>query len=107
MSDSKLQTGSFLPDFCSVRTVFVVILLAQLLAIVLSLANPPYSYENLVDLAMNSLFIQWVALSCTAILCLFRGRFQRYNDHWVATISYGITLTVTFIIAELAWWVLT
>ncbi|MEX2353436.1 MAG: histidine kinase [Gammaproteobacteria bacterium] len=107
MSDSNLHTGSFLPDFCSVRTVFVVILLAQLLAIVLSLANPPYSYDNLVDLAMNSLFIQWVALSCTAILCLFRGQFQRYNDHWVATISYGITLTVTFIIAELAWWVLT
>lgn len=84
----------------------MVILLAELLAIVLSLANPPYSYNHLVDLAMNSLFIQWVALSCTAVLCLFRSQFGQYNDHLVATISYGITLVVTYIIAELAWWAL-
>jgi two-component system sensor histidine kinase AlgZ len=106
MSQNSPYPASFLPDFCSVRAVFVVILLAQLLAIILSLANPPYSYNHLVDLAMNSLFVQWVALSCTAVLCLFRGQFGKYNDHWVATISYGITLIVTFIIAELAWWVL-
>jgi len=106
MNQNRPYPGSFLPDFCNIRTVFVVILLAQLLAIILSLANPPYTYNHLVDLGMNSLFIQWVALSCTAVLCLFRQHFRNYNDHWVATISYGITLAVTFIIAELAWWVL-
>jgi len=106
MPQTQPVTGSFLPDFCSVRTVFVVILLAELLAIILSLANPPYSYNHLVDLAMNSLFIQWVALSCTSVLCLFRRQFNKYNDHWVAAISYGITVIVTFIIAELAWWAL-
>lgn len=97
---------SFLPDFCSARTLFVLILLAELLAITLSMARPPYAGDHLVDLAMNSLFIQWVTLSCTAILCLFRGQFQKYNDHWVAAISYGITLLVTLLIAELTWQIL-
>ena len=84
----------------------MVILLAELLAIILSLAQPPYVYNPLVDLAMYSLFIQWEALSCTAVLCLFRGQFRKVSDHWTAAISYGITLLVTLIIAELAWWVL-
>ena len=61
---------SFLPDFCNVRIVFVAILLGELLAIVLTLA----SYDNLTGqldkLALISLFIQWISLSCIAVLCL-------------------------------------
>jgi len=106
MNTDRQQRGSFLPDFCSARTLFVIILLAELLAIVLSLSRPPYAESRLVDLGMNSLFIQWVSLSCTAVLCLFRKYLCSYNDHWVAAISYGITLAVTYLIAELAWQVL-
>ena len=106
MRQNGLKPATFLPDFCSARTVFVVILLAELLAIVLTLAQPPYLDNLLSDLAMYSLFIQWVALSCTGVLCVSRGRLQHCSDHWAATISYAITLIVTLIIAELAWWIL-
>jgi two-component system sensor histidine kinase AlgZ len=100
------NTRSFLPDFCNARTVFVVILLAELLAIILTLAQPPYVNNPLVDLAMHSLFIQWVALSCTGVLCLLRGRLRQSSDQSAAIISYTATLAITFIIAELAWWIL-
>jgi len=106
MRPDSHKPATFLPDFCNARTVFVVILLAELLAIVLTLAQPPFLDNLLSDLAMYSLFIQWVALTCTGVLCISRGRLRHYSDHWAATISYAITLIVTLIIAELAWWIL-
>ena len=105
MNPSDHTQGSFLPDFCGTRTVFIVILIAELLAIILTLAQPPHLLNHLVDLALYSLFIQWVALSCTAILCIFRQHFTTLDDHWVGIIAYFITLITTFIVTELAWWV--
>jgi two-component system, LytTR family, sensor histidine kinase AlgZ len=106
MSDNRQNQGTFLPDFCNARTVFIIIMLAELLAIIISLAQHPYIYTNVVGLAMNSLFIQWVALTCTGILCIFRRKLQHFNDHWVATISYLITMAISFIVTEIAWYVL-
>jgi two-component system sensor histidine kinase AlgZ len=105
MSSPDQTSGSFLPDFCGARTVFVVVLLAELLAIVLTLSHLPYQRERLVELAMYSLFIQWVALSCIAILCIFRQHLNALKDYQVGVISYLISLFTTFVVAELAWWV--
>lgn len=97
---------SFLPDFCGTRIVFIVVLLAELLAIVLTLAHIQQMNEILFDLALNSLFILWVALSCVATLCLCRPFLNHLSDVWVASLSYLITLLVSVIVTELAWWVM-
>ncbi len=107
MTTTNQNIKSFLPDFCSARTVFVLIMIAELLAIILTLAPPSYIPIYFTDLATNSLFIQWVTLACIGVLCAFRKQFYKYNDHWVATFSYGITILVTFVIAELTWWLVT
>lgn len=100
------DTGvSFLPDFCGARTVFVVVLLAELLAILLTLAQLPYHRQHLVALAMYSLFSQWVALSCIAILCIFRQHLNTLKNYQVVILSYLITQVTTLVVAELAWWV--
>ena len=104
MAAKKRQSASFLPDFCGARTVFVVILVAELLAIVLTLAQPPHVGHQLYNLAMHSLFIQWVALSCITGLCLSQPCLKGLSDYRVASISYGLTLLITFSITELAWW---
>jgi len=98
------EAGSFLPDFCGARTVFVVVLLAELIAITLTLAQLPRQHV-LVALAMYSLFTQWVALSCIAILCIFRRHLNTLPNYKVGVISYLITLLTTLVITELAWWV--
>ena len=103
MSGRRQQT-SFLPDFCGTRIVFVVIILAELLAIILTLAQPPAQADRLFDLAVYSLFMQWVALSCVALLCLCRSWLDRLSDPWLASVSYLLTLIVSLIITELAWW---
>jgi len=100
---NKLQRDSFLPDFCGTRLVFVVIILAELLAFILTLAQPPENTDYLYDLAIYSLFIQWVALSCIAVLCLLRHWIDDLSDLWLAAISYLITLIVSLVITELSW----
>lgn len=101
---NKQDKSSFLPNFCSVDVLFVVVLSAELLAIVLSLALPIYSRDILFDLAMNSLFVQWISLSCVGLLCILRNYFSTLSEKTAATLSYLIILLVAFIISELAWW---
>lgn len=106
MTRTTESRGSFLPDFCGARTVFVVILLAELLAIVLTLAQQPaLDRARLIDLALYSLFIQWAALSCIAILCILRAHLNSFGDVKVGLISYLITQLTTLLVAELAWWI--
>ena len=85
---NRQNSVTFLPDFCHARTVFIVILLAELLAIVLTLAQPPYIDTHLLDLAMYSLFIQWVALSCPGVLCVSKRWLHKSSDNLAATVSY-------------------
>ncbi|MGK0298851.1 MAG: two-component system sensor histidine kinase AlgZ [Gammaproteobacteria bacterium] len=106
MSENRQNMGTFLPDFCNARTVFVIILLAELLAIVISISQQPYLTINMVDFAMNSLFVQWVALCSAGMLCICGRRLRRFNDYWVASLSYIITLVITLIMTELAWYIL-
>lgn len=100
------QRTAFLPDFCAVRMAIAVILIAQLLAIVLTLATPGLRQQGFQVLALNSLFIQWVALSCIALLCLLRTRLNRLPDFWSALLSYLLLLGVTWAVTEIAWWIM-
>ena len=105
MTDKDASHVSFLPDFCGTRIVFVVVLVAELLAIVLALALPPGTPDRWSDLAMYSFFIQWVALTCIGVLCLSGPVLGRLTDIRAAFVSYAITLIVTLVVTELAWWV--
>jgi two-component system, LytTR family, sensor histidine kinase AlgZ len=103
MKQKTVIVTSFLPDFCGGRIVFVVIMVAELLAIVLTLAQPLNTPNRLFELAMYSMFIQWVALTCVATLCVSRRFLNSLGDYWAATWSYIITLLVTLLISELSW----
>jgi two-component system, LytTR family, sensor histidine kinase AlgZ len=101
---NKQDKSSFLPNFCSAEVLFVVVLSAELLAIILSLALPVYSRDILFDLAMNSLFVQWISLTCVGLLCILRKYFAGLSEKHAAIISYLMILLVSLIISELAWW---
>jgi len=102
MAMNQQQARSFLPDFCSVRMLFIVVLLGELLAIVLTLTSTQAA-DRIADLALYSLFIQWIVLSCTAALCLTRNHLNQLSDFWAASLSYLLTLLISLLITELAW----
>ena len=90
----------FLPSFCDIRLVFGVVVIAELLAFVLVLANShndPWS-----ELGLVSLFLQWIALCSAAILCMTRPMLARVSNTAAALISYLLLLLTTAVISELA-----
>jgi len=90
----------FLPDFCNVRMVFAVVILAQLLSFVLALGPHVTAGERWFQLSLISLFIQWVALSNCAFLCLSRPLLQHYSDTIVAVVSLMMVMLLTLVISE-------
>ncbi|MBL8252615.1 MAG: hypothetical protein JNJ76_03340, partial [Candidatus Competibacter sp.] len=72
----RTSASCFLPDFCANRIIFVMVLLAELFALVLALweIDRPGEFWN--RLAIVSLFVQWVTLGSAAALCLAKRRFN-------------------------------
>jgi two-component system sensor histidine kinase AlgZ len=102
-ADAKPQQV-FLPDFCAIRTVFLVVVIAEMLAIVIALAGRGTLTQRLDELALTSLFIQWVALTCAAVLCRTRPWLAGRSEPAVAAVAYILMLAVTWIVSEAAWW---
>jgi two-component system sensor histidine kinase AlgZ len=81
----------FLPDFCAVRTTFVLVMLAELLALLLTLASAATASDLWASLGLQSLFILWVILASAALLCLS----QRWWRGWSVARSCGLVFAVT------------
>lgn len=92
--------GLFLPSFCDIRLVFAVVLIAQLLAFVVVLSSR--QSDSWSQLGLVSLFIQWVALSGAACLCLARPVLARLSNTAAALSSYLLLLLVTILVSEVA-----
>lgn len=94
--------GSFLPNLCDVRVLFLVVLGGQLLAFTLVLAAGR-GRDFFSELAVVSLFVQWVGLSSAAALCLLRTWLARMPDGVAGTLAWGLVLAVTAAFSELVY----
>jgi len=112
ITPNRKEDNLFLPNFCDVNTVFFGIIVTELLVFVLVLA--PLGQKSadwdevktnlLTDLAMLSLFVQWITLFSMALLCgIRRWLAQLDNNIMAGFISYLIILLVTYAVSELAW----
>ncbi|MFV0276306.1 MAG: sensor histidine kinase, partial [Parahaliea sp.] len=85
----------FLPDLCGPRQVFVLVLLAELLVLVFTLAAGGLRHFDWSLLALVSLFVQWIALCSAALLCLLRGLFERFGTACASGASLALIALVT------------
>lgn len=92
----------FLPDLCGRRAVGVVVLVAELLAIVLVLARTGFAGEMWSELGITSLFVQWVALTTAVALCALRQPLARMQRHMAAAIAYGVIVLDALIFSLIA-----
>ena len=99
------RTQLFLPDFCDVRILFSMVILAELLAFTLTLGNPVT--HNQADwwsqLSLVSLFIQWVVLSSALALCIGRRWLNKLNNRGAAAVAYVLLLAITGLASEIAY----
>jgi two-component system sensor histidine kinase AlgZ len=97
------RTQAFLPDFCAAGTVFVVILIAELVAILLTIAAHHAPGMFMVELAKNSLFILWLALLSAVVMCLFRSRLESAGKTRAFVISFIVLELLCIGLAEVAY----
>ncbi|MCK5697412.1 MAG: histidine kinase [Gammaproteobacteria bacterium] len=102
----KQNNALFLPDFCSFPIVLSVVIIAELLAFILTLAPLSIAQQGWNDLALTSLFIQWNALMCSSTLCLLRPLIKYRSPQFIAISSYlSILLTFT-LLSEITFYVI-
>jgi len=99
--DTELNSQrGFIPNFCDVTTVFMLVLLVELLSLLLALA-PSGSTGFWDRLALISLFAQWLALMNASLLCAFKNWLNRQRVVLCAVTSFGMMLLVSLLLSGL------
>ncbi len=97
------DTQAYLPDFCAAGTLFIVVLIAELVAIVLTLAAHEPQGRFLIELSKTSFFILWLVLLGSAILCLFRNQLESAGKTRAFAICFVVLVALSLVLSELAW----
>lgn len=92
----------FLPDFCGRGAVGVLVLVAELFAVVLVVARTGLHGDLWTELGLTSLFVQWVTLTTAAILCLLRRPLARLPRRLAAAIAFGVIVLDTLLFSLLS-----
>lgn len=94
-----LTGSSFLPDFCDVRTVFILVISAELFAFLLVLPQgPPFYWDQLGTL---SLMVQLITLCSALLLCKTRPWLEGRSPLQAGVLSYVMVLLVTLLVSIL------
>jgi len=104
-SSNSAESGSqaYLPDFCATSTVFVVVLVAALVAIVLTLAGTAESGRFLFELSKTALFVLWLSLLGCALMCMLRSRLEGAGKTRAFVFAFLILLAMCVLLAEIAY----
>jgi two-component system sensor histidine kinase AlgZ len=100
--ETSAVEGFVIPDLCTVQALAVVVIAAELLALVVTLIDPAPGW---VRFAIVSLFVQWSALGSAGALCLARHRLARFSPvagglgAWVLVVA---VIALFAVIGELA-----
>lgn len=89
----------YLPDFCTPRAALAIVLVVELTALVIVLARTPATVGFWTDLARTSLFLLWIGLAGTALLCALRDRLRRMS---VARGSVAVLALITTLVAAVS-----
>jgi two-component system sensor histidine kinase AlgZ len=77
----KTQPGGsnalYLPDFCTSSATLGIVLIVELTALLLTLARQSATIDFWTDLGRTSLFLLWIGLAGSALLCALRPRLAR------------------------------
>ena len=103
-SDSTTsETQAYLPDFCAAGTVFVVVLIAELVAILLAITVHDTAGQFLSDLWKISFFVLWFAVLGSALMCQLRARLEGAGESRAFVLSFLLLVALCLVLAELAW----
>ena len=105
-TDSVEDDGFFLPDLCSPKAVFMLVLISELFVLIQVLALPGPQHIDWNRLAMTSMFVQWISLVSGAVLCRLRPILKTRTLPVIVISCLLLVVTITEIFTALAQWFL-
>jgi two-component system sensor histidine kinase AlgZ len=97
-ADDK-YSQAYLPDFCAAGTILVILLVAELVAIVLTLSS--YESSNfLTELSKMSMYLLWLALLGTAVMCRLRPWAEKQGNTQAFVVCFVVLEVMCLLLAE-------
>ena len=91
---NKTPNAPALPYLCEPQTLLGLVIMGELLAFILLLANNGSFRFSWSDFGTTSLLIQWILLCCTATLCQLRNTLNTLSVRLNGGLTYGICLVI-------------
>src|ERR1044071_10262569 len=100
MSAQRIDPGSqppdsVIPNCCRAGALLPVIFVMQLVATVLTLAHLETVVDPATEYVLTSLYLQWLGLSCAALLCWLRSSLTRLPPRMLFLACWAVMLVVT------------
>ena len=100
-ADDK-YSQAILPDFCAAGTILVILLVAELVAIVLALASSETG-AFFTELSKMSMYVLWLALLGTAVLCRIRPWAEKQGNTQAFIICFVVLEVMCLALAEVTY----
>ena len=100
---SEATPRRWLPEFCSLPTLFAVMIVAELVALVVVLAPDPSQRPWLPRLGVASVYVQWLALLNAVALCSMRQPLERLTPRAGFIVAWLVSITVTVLGSLVVW----
>ncbi len=98
-TDAAGSDALYLPDVCTSRASLATVLIAELTALVLTLARQSATIDFWTDLARTSMFLLWIGLAGAALLCALRPRLEHMT---VAAGSAAVMVLISAVVATVS-----
>ena len=92
---APIDDDFFIPELCLPEALLGLVLLAELLVLVLVLAEPMHEGFNWVRLALTSLFVQWIVLLSAALFCRLRPWLARLSPVLAGCLCCALVVALT------------
>ncbi len=106
-AEAREPATPFLPDLCNSQAVFLLVLVAELMALLLTIsASSGLRHFNWDKLALISVQVQWIALFSAIALCRMRFWLGLQTHLKAGSISYALVLLITLTLSVLGQWLI-
>ncbi len=106
-AEAREPLTPFLPDLCNSQAIFLLVLVAELLALLLTISAPSgLRHFNWDKLALVSVQVQWIVLCSAVALCRMRFWLGRQTQIKAGSASYAVVLLITLMLSLLGQWII-
>jgi two-component system, LytTR family, sensor histidine kinase AlgZ len=92
---AEAKTHRWLPQFCSLPTLFAVMIVAEIVALVVVLAPDMHARPWLPRLGVASVYVEWLALLNAVVLCSMRQPLERLPVRTGFVLAWLLCVVVT------------